>query len=39
MMGHEMRTPLNGVIGLSETIQREIFGLIGNQRYKRLTSP
>ena len=32
-MSHEFRTPLNAVIGFSETIKNQIFGDIGNQKY------
>ena len=32
-MSHEFRTPLNAVIGFSDTIIQEIFGPIGNERY------
>ncbi len=33
-MSHELRTPLNAIIGFSEIAVREIFGPIGNPRYK-----
>ncbi len=33
-MSHEFRTPLNGIIGLSEMIAAEILGPVGNPRYK-----
>jgi len=33
-MSHEFRTPLNAIIGFSETIQAEIFGPVGNPRYR-----
>ncbi len=33
-MSHEFRTPLNGIIGLSEMIASEALGPIGNQKYK-----
>jgi signal transduction histidine kinase len=33
-MSHELRTPLNAVIGFSEIIAAEMFGPIGEQRYK-----
>lgn len=32
-MSHEFRTPLNAVIGFSETIKKKIFGEIGNEKY------
>lgn len=33
-MSHELRTPLNAVIGFSEILKAEMFGPIGNDRYK-----
>ena len=33
-MSHELRTPLNAIIGFSEIAVREMFGPIGNPRYK-----
>lgn len=33
-MSHELRTPLNATIGFSELILSELFGPIGNPRYK-----
>ncbi|NQV98644.1 MAG: response regulator [Rhodospirillales bacterium] len=33
-MSHEFRTPLNGIIGLSEMIASEALGPIGNPKYK-----
>jgi len=33
-MNHEMRTPLNAIIGFSDIMAMEIFGPIGNARYK-----
>ena len=32
-MAHEMRTPLNAVLGFGETMQAEIFGPLGNEKY------
>ncbi len=32
-MSHEFRTPLNAVIGFSETIKKKVFGDIGNEKY------
>ncbi|HEY1710221.1 MAG TPA: ATP-binding protein [Rhizomicrobium sp.] len=33
-MSHELRTPLNAIIGFSEMLTNEVFGAIGNARYK-----
>ncbi len=33
-MSHELRTPLNAIIGFSETMQEEIFGPLGNDKYR-----
>ena len=33
-MSHELRTPLNAIIGFSEVIKSQIFGSIGNERYR-----
>ena len=33
-MSHELRTPLNAVIGFSEVMQREMFGPLGDPRYR-----
>lgn len=33
-MSHELRTPLNATIGFSDLILSELFGPIGNERYK-----
>jgi len=33
-MSHELRTPLNAVIGFSEMMQNEVFGKLGDQRYR-----
>jgi cell cycle sensor histidine kinase DivJ len=33
-MSHELRTPLNAVIGFAEIIQREMFGPLGDARYR-----
>ncbi|MFC3050358.1 sensor histidine kinase [Kordiimonas pumila] len=33
-VSHELRTPLNAIIGFSELMMREVFGSIGNKRYK-----
>jgi two-component system, cell cycle sensor histidine kinase DivJ len=33
-MSHELRTPLNAVIGFSEILNREMFGALGEARYR-----
>jgi len=33
-MSHELRTPLNAIIGFGEIMQGEMFGPLGNFRYK-----
>ena len=33
-MSHELRTPLNAIIGFSEVTRSEIFGPLGNEKYK-----
>ena len=33
-MSHELRTPLNAVIGFSEILARELFGPLGDERYR-----
>ncbi|MBU2090725.1 MAG: PAS domain S-box protein, partial [Alphaproteobacteria bacterium] len=33
-MSHELRTPLNAVIGFSEILRDELFGPLGDARYK-----
>ena len=33
-MSHELRTPLNAVIGFSEILNRELFGTLGEGRYR-----
>ena len=34
LMSHELRTPLNAIIGFSEVLGSELFGPLGNPRYK-----
>ncbi|SDD61694.1 sensor histidine kinase [Rhodospira trueperi] len=33
-MSHEIRTPLNAILGFSEVLSEEVFGPLGQQRYK-----
>lgn len=33
-MSHELKTPLNAILGFSEIISQECFGPVGNARYK-----
>lgn len=33
-MSHELRTPLNAIIGFSDTLAHELFGPLGNPRYR-----
>ena len=33
-LSHELRTPLNAILGFSEAMCGEIFGSLGNRRYK-----
>jgi signal transduction histidine kinase len=33
-MSHELRTPLNAIIGYSEIMKTELFGALGNKRYR-----
>lgn len=34
-MGHELRTPLNAIIGFSELMTAEIYGPLGDARYRQ----
>ena len=33
-MSHELRTPLNAIIGFSDTMKAEMFGPVGNDKYR-----
>lgn len=33
-ISHELRTPLNAIIGFSDMLKNEVFGVIGDKRYK-----
>ncbi len=37
-MSHELRTPLNAIIGFSEVLRDELFGPMGQERYKDYAS-
>ncbi len=33
-MSHELRTPLNAIIGFSDSMKQEIFGPVGDEKYR-----
>jgi signal transduction histidine kinase len=33
-MSHELRTPLNAIMGFADILRREVFGPLGNDRYR-----
>src|SRR5258708_14895142 len=35
LVTHELRSPLNAILGFSEVIQRELFGPVGDPRYTK----
>ena len=37
-MSHELRTPLNAINGFSDIMQKELFGPLGDPRYKQFAS-
>ncbi len=37
-ISHELRTPLNAIIGFGEVIHDELFGAVGNPRYRQYIS-
>ena len=37
-MSHELRTPLNAIIGFAEMMARQMFGPLGNGRYREYAS-
>ena len=37
-MSHELRTPLNAIIGFSDAMKSEIFGQLGNDKYREYVS-
>ncbi len=37
-MSHELRTPLNAIIGFSDMMKGEVFGPLGNDRYREYSA-
>ncbi len=37
-MSHELRTPLNAVLGFAEILEKELFGPLGDARYKEFAA-
>ena len=37
-MSHELRTPLNAVLGFSEILEKELFGPLGDPRYREFVA-
>ena len=37
-ISHELRTPLNAVVGFSEIMNDELFGALGNEKYREYVS-
>ena len=38
ILSHELRTPMNAIIGFSEILEKELLGPIGNPKYKKYAS-
>lgn len=37
-MSHELRTPLSSILGLSQTLQRDIYGVLSDRQRKAITT-